>query len=57
MNGSSSRLSGDEKFFEDLADIMVAQSRRSEPTRPLDEVLHEMEWAIASRSQPLPSGS
>jgi len=37
------RLLEDEELFEDVANIIVAQSRRSEPTRPLDEVLQEME--------------
>lgn len=37
------RLLDDEELFEDLADILTAQSRRSEPTRPLQKVLQELE--------------
>ena len=37
------RLLQDEELVEDLADILVAQSRRCDPTRPFQEVLQELE--------------
>jgi len=35
-------LSADPQLAEDLGDIWVAYSRRSEPTRPLEEVLKDL---------------
>ncbi len=36
-------LSEDPQLAEDLGDILVAYGRRSEPTRPLEEVLQDLE--------------
>jgi len=37
------RLLQDEQFAEDIDDILVAYRRRNEPTRPLDDVLNEIQ--------------
>ena len=44
------RLIGDPRLREDLLDAAVIEERRGEPTRPLEEVLAEIEAEEAGRA-------